>query len=149
MPSSGLSYLSNDVLKAVISEVDAAFSSEGLSDVDSRVWSADVPDHAADPWALVEVLDNTHSEQSEDKDSPVEAIFIGVDVFGTEQGTNTPYDDVEALAKQVVQNMTGGFTVANHTIYEVRLNFSEPVSSTGPEQVDLFGRSMQFEVHIE
>lgn len=149
MPTDALQFLAKEAREAVVSEVDSAFSTEGFSDVDERVWVADVPDYAEDPYAAIEVSDVVPSPAAEDKDSPAEAIFVDVSVYATENGTDSPYDDVEAVSKQVVQNMTGGFSISGHSVHEVRINAAQPVSSTGPEQVDLFGRGIQFEITLE
>lgn len=149
MPKEALQYLTSEVVEATVSVVDAAFAGEGYGNVDERVWTADVPDYARDPWAQLAVDDVGHSTAYESKDSPVEVHFVSVDLFATEAGTATPYDDVEALASVVTQNMTKGFTVSGHTVHEVRVNVAEPISLTGPEQADLFGRGLQFELHLE
>lgn len=149
MPKDALQYLTREVVEATVAVVDSAFADEGYSNVEQRVWTADVPDYAGDPWAQLAVDDVGPSTQYEAKDSPVEVEFVSVDLFATESGTATPYDDVEALASRVTQNMTKGFTVSGHTVHEVRVNVAEPISLTGPQQADLFGRGLQFEIHLE
>jgi hypothetical protein len=149
MPKQALQYLSKDVVEATISVADNAFVDEGYTEVDKRVWTADVPDYALDPWCRITTDDVGHSTSYETKDSPVEVHFVSVDLFATEVGVDTPYDSVESLAKRVVQNMSEGFSVSGHTVHEVRVNVAEPISLTGPEQTDLFGRGLQFEVHLE
>jgi hypothetical protein len=149
MPATSIKFLAKEVREAVVSEVDSAFSTEGFSDVDERVWVADVPDYAEDPYAAIEISDVVPSPNAESKDCAAEAVFVDITIYATENGTDSPYDDVEALAKQVTQNMTGGFSISGHTVFEVRLNAAQPVSSTGPEQVDLFGRGLQFEIDLE
>lgn len=149
MPSDALKFLAKEVREAVVSEVDSSFSTEGFADVDERVWVADVPDYAEDPYAAIEIADVVPAPNAEDKDSPAEAVFVDVQAYATENGTDSPYDDVEAVSEQVVQNMTDGFSISGHTVHEVRLNAAQPVSSTGPEQVDLFGRGLQFEISLE
>lgn len=149
MPKPALQYLTQEVVAAVISVVDDAFSAEGFANVDNRVWTADVPDYAGDPWALVNDTDVSHSQSFEDKDSPVETHFLNISIFATQAGTDTPYADVEAVAQHVVQNMTDGFTVSGRTVHQTRINEAEPINMTGPEQTDLFGRSLLIELHLE
>jgi len=149
MPRPNVNLLAKGVLKAVVSETESAFSDEGYSDVGRRVWSGSVPDTALDPWALLEVVDDIHSDL-EDKESPIEVVFIGASFFATEDGATNPYTAALDLAKNQVKKMTDDtFSVSGHTVYEQRLNLTEPASQTGPEQVDLFGFTVQHEIHLE
>lgn len=149
MPQPKLQLLSKEVLKAVVSEVEGAFSDEGYADNDRRVFAGDVPDTALDPWALIEVVDNAPSGR-EDKDSPVEVVFMGVSLFATEDGATNPYVAALDLSKATTQRITDStFSVSGQSVYNARLTLSEPASQTGPEQVNLFGFTLQFEFHLE
>ena len=150
MPDPALQYTAKAVREAVVSLVDRAFDAEGYAEVDSRVWVADVPDYAEDPWCLIEIIDLVPSTDAESKDCAAEAVFVNIELYATEQGTDTPYEAVEALAVQVVQRITApDFSIEGHSVFNTRQNLAEPLSSTGPEQVDLFGRALQYQIDIE
>lgn len=149
MPTTNVNLLAKEVLRAVVSEVESAFSDEGYADVDRRVWAGDVPDDALDPWCIIEVVDDIHSDY-EDKDSPVEVVFMGVSLFATEDGATNPYVAALDLAKRTTQRMTDEtFSVSGLTVFENRLGLTEPASQTGPEKVNLYGFTNQFEIHVE
>jgi hypothetical protein len=149
MPTSGIKLLAKEVLTSVVQEVRGAFDDEGYKNPKKRVFSGDVPDTALDPYALLEVNDNVHSDY-EDKGSPVEVVFIGVSIFATETGATKPYVAALDLSKSAASRITDeGFDVEGLTVFENRLGLNESASLTGPEQISIFGFSQQYEIHVE
>lgn len=149
MPQPNVNLLAKEVLKATLSEIKTTFTDEGYSDVDRRVWSGSVPDTALDPWVVLEIVDNLHSDM-EDKETPMEVVFIGASFYATEDGATNPYIAALDLAKQATKKMTmETFSVSGQDVYANRHSLTEPASQAGPEQVDLFGFTVQFEIHLE
>ena len=149
MPEQGIQLLAKEALEAAVPLVKTVYQNQGYSSVDKRVWTQDVPESSPEPWSVFEIADDTHS-QYEDKESPVEVVFLGIDHFATEAGATRPYMAALEIAKAVTTEMTGdSLSVDGHTIYDIRQQLNEPLSLTGSEQTNIYGFGQQYEIHIE
>lgn len=131
-------------LAVLKSEVDGAFQAEG-KDVNSWL-EQDVPDDVGVPYCLLRPGEESESDLAGDKDTAPVQSFPTAEIWSD--------DEVEAMqiGNALTKRMTDEANIPTPSgwqVYFVRLNFNIQISDRDSRGPDKFGRSLQFELHLE
>lgn len=144
MPRSTTKLPDSDLLDAFRSRVSAGLSNAGWTNTD--VWAFQAPNDEDLPLATASIEDMSPSELAKDKDTSPVASFVAGRLWSLD------HQEVEDGANQVVQSVTdhtNDFTVVGWQIHVVRINAVVPLHSRRSDGPPLFGKSIQFEFHLE
>lgn len=126
-------------------EVDAAFSD--LGHTGDRTWLRQaLPKGQATPYALINGGEEQESPTVRDKDSSPVILFPQADVWSD--------DEIEAaqVVGALIERITDDANVpapSGWQVYFSRLNYNIQIQDRSTEGPDHYGRSVQFEIHLE
>lgn len=128
-------------------EVEGAFADASVSQPKRRVWlEQGAPDDVPTPYSIIRGGEEVESEAYEDKRTAPVVLFPTADFWSD--------DVIEAtrVAKHLIARMTDEEQLSAPSgwqVHTVRINFHIEISDVVSDGPKHYGRSVQFEVHLE
>lgn len=133
------------MLEAFKAECDGAFSDAGISG--DRVFLAQaLQKNPATPYGVVQGGQENESDFAGDKDTSPVVIFPTLDIWSDDQV------EANTIMGHLIERMTDEANIPTPTgwkVFNARVNFSIEISDRSSDGPDLFGRSGQFEIHLQ
>jgi len=126
-----------------------ARTSDGLSDANwtnTDVYSVQAPIEESLPLATASIDDSGQSSLAKDKDTSPVAVYPTVRLWSRD------HQAVEDGANQVVQRVTSDrnrLSLSGWVIHVLRLSFVSPNHDLRTDGPSLYGKTIQFEIHLE
>jgi len=134
------------VTETVVAEMKTVFDNAGVSDPDARVHTEDSP-FGHFPHAIVLFPNEGRSQLTESKDDVPVVSFPQVNIYDKGNGARKA---VAQRADDIMQRLTdSSLTISDWLLSFNRLQFNQGISTSPADEATIFGRSVQFEYHLE
>lgn len=134
-----------DLGKKMVAEAKSVFSSAGVANAGSRVFTEDTP-YDIFPHAIVIFPDEGRSQQTETKGEAPVVCFPQVNIYDKGNG----WKDVTDYTDSLIQSVTApAFSVSGWSVHFNRLQFNQRNSTSTVDEETVFSRSAQFQIHLQ